>query len=46
VPKEILVPAELIDRSNIARWKVPMIDRPCPTWEDVVSGPRASRPAS
>jgi ribose transport system substrate-binding protein len=46
VPKEILVPAELIDRSNVGRWKVPMIDRPCPAWDDVVSGPRASRPAS
>lgn len=36
VPKEILVPAELIDRSNISRWKVPMIDRPCPQWDEIV----------
>jgi ribose transport system substrate-binding protein len=36
VPKEILVPAELIDRSNIGRWKVPMIDRPCPQWDEIV----------
>jgi ribose transport system substrate-binding protein len=36
VPNEILVPAELIDRRNIGRWKVPMIDRPCPKWEEVV----------
>lgn len=36
VPREILVPAELIDRSNIARWKVPMIDRPCPQWDEIV----------
>ena len=36
VPKEILVPAELIDRANIGRWKVPMIDRPCPAWDEVV----------
>ncbi len=36
VPKEILVPAELIDRANITRWKVPMIDRPCPQWEEIV----------
>ena len=36
VPKEILVPAELIDRRNISRWKVPMIDRPCPQWEEIV----------
>jgi ribose transport system substrate-binding protein len=36
VPKEILVPAELIDRSNISRWKVPMIDRPCLQWDEIV----------
>jgi len=36
VPQEILVPAELIDRANIDRWKVPMIDRPCPAWDEVV----------
>jgi ribose transport system substrate-binding protein len=36
VPAEIMVPAELIDRTNCARWKVPFEKRPCPTWEDVV----------
>lgn len=36
VPKEILVPAALIDRATIGRWKVPMIDRPCPAWEETV----------
>jgi len=36
VPQEILVPAELIDRKNIDRWKVPMIDRPCPAWDEIV----------
>jgi ribose transport system substrate-binding protein len=36
VPKEILVPAALIDRATIGRWKVPMIDRPCPAWEEIV----------
>jgi ribose transport system substrate-binding protein len=36
VPKEILVPAALIDRANIGQWKVPMIDRPCPAWEEIV----------
>jgi ribose transport system substrate-binding protein len=36
VPTEILVPAELIDRSNVSRWKVPMIDRPCPQWDEIV----------
>jgi ribose transport system substrate-binding protein len=36
VPKEILVPAALIDRGNLDQWKVPMIDRPCPAWEEIV----------
>jgi len=36
VPPEIMVPAALIDRANIGRWKVPMIDRPCPAWEEIV----------
>jgi ribose transport system substrate-binding protein len=36
VPREIMVPAELIDRANCARWKVPFAERPCPTWEEIV----------
>ena len=36
VPREIMVPAELIDRGNCARWKVPFAERPCPTWEEIV----------
>ena len=36
VPREILVPAELIDRRNLGRWKVPMIDRSCPAWDEIV----------
>lgn len=36
VPKEIMVPAELIDRSNLARWTVPMAERPCPAWDEIV----------
>ena len=32
VPPEILVPAELIDRSNFRRWKVPFAERPSPAW--------------
>jgi len=31
-----MVSAELIDRSNLSRWKVPMIDRPCPRWDEIV----------
>jgi len=36
VPKEIMVPAELIDRSNCQRWKVPFEKRPCPAWDEIV----------
>jgi len=36
VPKEIMVPAELIDRTNCARWKVPFEQRPCPEWHEIV----------
>ncbi len=36
VPAEIMVPAELIDRGNCARWKVPFAERPCPPWEEIV----------
>ena len=36
VPREIMVPAERIDRANCARWKVPFAERPCPAWEEIV----------
>ena len=36
VPKEIMVPAALIDRANINRWKVPMAERRCPAWDEIV----------
>lgn len=36
VPTEIMVPAELIDRSNCHRWKVPFAQRPVPNWADFV----------
>ena len=36
VPKEIMVPAELIDRSNCGRFKVPFAERACPAWEEIV----------
>ena len=36
VPAEIMVSAELIDRGNCARWKVPFAERPCPTWDEIV----------
>jgi ribose transport system substrate-binding protein len=36
VPSEIMVPAELIDRSNCHRWKAPFAERPIPNWADFV----------
>lgn len=36
VPSEIMVPAELIDRSNCDRWKVSFEERPIPAWDDFV----------
>ena len=36
VPPEIMVPAELIDRSNCHRWKVPFTERACATWDEIV----------
>jgi len=36
VPQEIMVPAELIDRSNCDRFKVPFAERACPAWDEIV----------
>jgi ribose transport system substrate-binding protein len=36
VPKEIMVPAELIDRSNYQRFKLAFAERPCPAWHEIV----------
>jgi ribose transport system substrate-binding protein len=36
VPKEIMVPAELIDRSNYHRFKLPFAERTCPAWHEIV----------
>jgi ribose transport system substrate-binding protein len=35
VPAEIMTPAELVDRTNCARWKVPFEQRPLPVWEEI-----------
>ena len=36
LPPVITLPAELIDKANIAAWKAPMEDRPVPTWSELV----------
>lgn len=36
VPREILLPAQVIDRANHAAWLVPIEERPLPDWDAVV----------
>jgi ribose transport system substrate-binding protein len=36
VPDKIILPTEIIDKTNYKAWLVPVADRPCPKWEDVV----------
>jgi ribose transport system substrate-binding protein len=38
VPAEILLPVQAIDQRNHAAWLVPIEDRTCPIWEEVVTG--------
>jgi ribose transport system substrate-binding protein len=35
VPDRLMLPAEIIDRSNYKAWLVPVEQRPCPTWAEV-----------
>ena len=36
VPGEILLPVQVVDRTNFAQWDKPFAERDCPRWEDVV----------
>lgn len=36
LPEKIMLPAEIIDRENYKAWLVPMAQRACPEWGDVV----------
>ena len=36
VPEKIMLPAEIIDRTNYKAWLVPVEQRTCPEWEEVV----------
>jgi ribose transport system substrate-binding protein len=36
LPKKIMLPAEIIDRSNYKAWLVPVDQRACPEWSEVV----------
>ena len=36
VPREIMLPAAIVDRSNCTHWDLPIERRPCPAWAEVV----------
>lgn len=36
VPREIILPVQIVDRSNYLAWDQPIEARACPRWEDVV----------
>jgi ribose transport system substrate-binding protein len=46
VPPEIILPAQVVDRSNYQPWDRPIEERECPRWEDVVGNRRQAPPIS
>ncbi|MCP4618288.1 MAG: sugar ABC transporter substrate-binding protein [Bradyrhizobium sp.] len=36
LPEKVMLPAEIIDRTNYSAWLVPVEQRKCPEWSDVV----------
>lgn len=36
LPREIMLPVQVVDRANCARWDRPITARECPRWDDVV----------
>jgi ribose transport system substrate-binding protein len=36
LPEKIMLPAEIIDQSNYQAWLVPVEQRTCPDWSEVV----------
>jgi ribose transport system substrate-binding protein len=36
LPEKVMLPAEVIDKTNYKAWLVPVERRPCPEWDDVV----------
>ncbi len=36
LPDKVILPTEIIDKSNVKEWLVPVLDRPCPRWDEVV----------
>jgi len=46
VPPEIILPAQVVDRTNFLPWDKPLEERECPRWEDVVGNRRSAPPVS
>ena len=40
VPKEIMLPARIIDKANVSEWLVPVEQRSCPDWNTVAQPPK------
>jgi len=40
VPGEILLPVQVVDGTNYQPWDVPLAERQCPRWSDVVHNGR------
>jgi len=36
VPDKIILPTEIIDKTNYKAWLIPVGERPCPTWDEIV----------
>ena len=36
LPEKVMLPAEVIDKTNYKAWLVPVDQRPCPEWGDIV----------
>ena len=35
VPREIILPVQIVDAANCAKWDLPFTARSCPSWQDV-----------
>lgn len=42
VPERIVLPAELVDATNLQAWDLPYEQRPLPDWDHVIAGQRAA----
>jgi ribose transport system substrate-binding protein len=43
VPREIILPVQIIDASNVSKWSLPFEARPCPSWQDVIRQPTLNK---